>query len=59
MADLKQFIKNVFKKLPAKYTLAYIDSEGDKISLSSEADVAILHESGLNKVKIEIEETSE
>lgn len=53
-AGLEAFIKSVFKKLPAKYTLTYKDNDDDRISLDKDADVKILFESGMNKVKIEI-----
>ena len=59
LAQLKEFIRTVFKKLPRKYMLTYTDCEGDQIALGNESDIAILHESALGSVKIYIEETSE
>lgn len=56
---LEAFIKSVFKKLPNKYTLTYRDSDDDVISLVNDGDLKILADSGLQKVRIEIEETSE
>ena len=57
--ELHQFIKSVFKKLPPRFILTYLDSDQDIISLLNDADLQILRESGLQKVKIEIVENSE
>lgn len=57
--QIQVFIKSVFKKLPARYTLTYLDSDQDIICLVNDSDVQILRESGLKKVKIEIVESSE
>jgi hypothetical protein len=43
--------------LPAKYTLTYKDSDDDRISLLNDVDMKILIESGINKVRIEIQES--
>lgn len=59
LAELKDFIRKVFKKLPAKYMLTYVDSEGDQITLGNENDIKILNDSDYKSVKIIIEETSE
>lgn len=59
LADLKDFIRKVFKKLPAKFMLTYVDTEGDQITLGNENDIKILNESGFKSVKIIVEETSE
>jgi len=59
LADLKDFIRKVFKKLPAKFMLFYVDSDGDQITLGNENDIKILNESGFKSVKIIVEETSE
>ncbi len=59
LAELKDFIRKVFKKMPAKYMLTYVDSEGDQITLGNENDIKILNETGLKSVKIIVEETSE
>ncbi len=56
---LQTFIKSVFKRLPSKYTLTYKDSDEDMICLLNDVDMKILSESGMNKVKIEIQECSE
>lgn len=56
---LEAFIKSVFKRLPAKYTLTYKDSDEDMICLLNDVDMKILFESGMNKVRIEIQECSE
>lgn len=58
-AKLQAFIKSVFKKLPSKYTLTYKDSDEDMICLLNDVDMKIMFESGLNKVRIEIQECSE
>lgn len=58
-SKLDSFVRSVFKKLPAKYTLTYRDSDDDVISLVNDGDIKVLGESGLQKVRIEIEETSE
>ncbi len=58
-AKLQAFIKSVFKRLPSKYTLTYKDSDEDMICLLNDVDMKILSESGMNKVKIEIQECSE
>ena len=51
---LIKFIKSKFKKLPPRFILTYLDSDQDIISLLNDADLQILRESGLQKVKIEI-----
>eukprot|EP00178_Gracilaria_changii_P018344 TRINITY_DN5239_c0_g1_i1.p1 TRINITY_DN5239_c0_g1~~TRINITY_DN5239_c0_g1_i1.p1 ORF type:complete len:151 (-),score=22.02 TRINITY_DN5239_c0_g1_i1:209-661(-) len=58
-AKLSEFIKSVFKKLPGKYNLTYKDSDGDTICLFNDSDLKILLESGVSKVKLEIQECSE
>ena len=55
--QLLHFIKSVFKKLPNKFSLTYIDSDQDIICLVNDADLQILLNSGLSKVKIEIVES--
>ena len=35
LAELKEFIKKVFKKLPSKFMLTYVDNEGDQITLGN------------------------
>jgi len=59
LSELRSFVKGVFKRLPPKYMLSYIDNEGDQITLGNESDVKVLQESGLKSVKLVIEETSE
>ena len=49
---LEAVIKSVFKRLPAKYTLTYRDSDEDMICLLNDVDMKILFESGINKVRI-------
>lgn len=57
--NLEAFIKSVFKKLPAKYTLTYKDSDEDMICLLNDVDMKTLFESGMNKIRIEIQECHE
>lgn len=52
---LSDFIKSVFKKLPGKYNLTYKDTDGDTICLFNDSDLKILLESGISKVKLEIQ----
>lgn len=35
LTELKTFIKRVFKKLPQKFMLTYVDSDGDQITLGN------------------------
>ena len=58
-ANLEAFIKSVFKKLPAKYTLTYKDSDEDMICLLNDVDMKVLFESGINKIRVEIQECHE
>ena len=58
-SKLEAFIKSVFKRLPSKYTLTYKDSDEDMICLLNDVDMKILFESGMSKVRIEIQECSE
>ncbi len=55
LTELKDFIKKVFKKLPQKFMLTYVDNEGDQITLGNENDIKILNESDFKCVKIIIE----
>ena len=55
LTELKDYIKKVFKKLPQKYMLTYIDDDGDQITIGNESDVRILNESGVKSAKIIIE----
>lgn len=50
-----EFIKSVFKRLPSKYTLVYKDSDEDIICLANDADMKALLESGINKIRIDIQ----
>ena len=41
--QLLKFIKSVFKKLPPRFTLTYLDSDQDIICLVNDSDIQILH----------------
>ena len=56
---LQKFIKKVFKKLPPRYNLTYLDSDQDIICIVNDDDLQILQNSNEQKVKIEIIENSE
>ena len=49
----------MFKILPSRYNITYKDADGDAICLFNDLDLKILLESGANKVRLEIQETSE
>ena len=59
LSELKTFIRSVFKRLPQKYMLTYMDQEGDQIALGNENDLKLLQESDMKSVKIIIQATSE
>lgn len=54
-AKFDEFVKSVFKRLPSQYTLVYKDSDEDIICLSNDADLKALSESGIKKVRIDIQ----
>jgi hypothetical protein len=49
----------VFKKLPGKFVLTYVDEDSDEITLTNETDFNILLQTGMKTVKIFIKEVSE
>lgn len=57
--ELAQFVRATFKKLPSKYSLSYVDSEGDTIAITGQSDMDILYlnHSKTASLKIIIEET--
>lgn len=59
--ELISFIKQTFKKLPANFTLSYIDAEGDNITLTNNSDMEILYLSkgSTQSLKITITEVKE
>jgi hypothetical protein len=59
LGELKKSIPQVFKKLPGKYVLTYIDEDLDEITLTNETDFNILLQTGMKTVKIFIKEISE
>lgn len=58
-AKFDHFIKSVFKKLPSKYSLVYKDSDDDIICLSNDADMKALAESGIKKIRVDIQPLNE
>lgn len=58
-SKISDFIKTVFKNLPPRYNITYKDADGDAICLFNDLDLKILLESGLKKVRLEIQETSQ
>jgi hypothetical protein len=58
-AEFKKSIAIVFKKLPNKYNLTYLDEDADEITLTNEADFNILLQTGLKNAKIFVKEISE
>jgi len=59
LSELKKTIPLVFKKLPGKYILTYIDEDTDEITLTNETDFNILLQTGVKTVKIFVKEISE
>lgn len=57
--ELAQFISSAFKRVPKKYQITYKDADGDTICLFNDLDLKILLESGLTRVRLEIQESSE
>ena len=43
LQELTAFIQKSFTKLPQNYIIYYLDSEGDKIRIVDENDLAILY----------------
>ena len=54
-SKLTQFVNSVFKKLPERYSLVYKDTDGDIICLANDTDMKALAESGIQKIRIEIQ----
>jgi hypothetical protein len=52
-------LPSVFKTLPNKYSLSYLDEDGDEITLKDQSDYAVLLKSGLKTVRITIRESNE
>lgn len=53
--DLTKFIRSSFKNAPEEFVLYYYDLEGDKIELTSEADLALLYTVINRSVRLYIE----
>jgi len=58
-AALQAYIRDVFRQLPSKYQLNYVDEENDEITLANENDFKIMHETSSKTVKIYIKEVNE
>jgi hypothetical protein len=41
-SELESSIRTIFKNLPNKFTITYLDSDGDRIYLINDADLKIL-----------------
>jgi hypothetical protein len=59
LEELRETIGQVFKQYPARFYLAYLDEDGDEITLATNNDLKILTGSGIKSVKIFIKEKSE
>lgn len=59
LAQLFNFIPSIFKSLPSRYTLTYLDEDGDEITLKEQEDYDVLLGCGLKTVKITIRENLE
>jgi hypothetical protein len=60
--DLSLFIKKEFQLSPSKYSLTYVDEDGDNITIVSDEDMASAYElnqdKNLLKVKLSLIETT-
>jgi hypothetical protein len=56
LQQLFTFIPTVFKNLPSRYALTYLDEDGDEITLKEQYDYDILLSSGFKTAKIFIKE---
>ena len=54
--ELLKFVRTAFSRVPSSFTLTYIDSDEDVISIHNDSDLEILQELGMNRVKIIITE---
>ena len=54
--ELLKFVRSAFSRVPSSFTLTYIDSDEDVISIHNDSDLKILQESGISRVKIIITE---
>ena len=52
-------LPSVFKSLPARFKLSYLDEEGDEITFEDQNDYDVLLGTGLKSVKIIIRENCE
>ena len=48
ITELREFISASFKNLPREFSVTYLDSDGDNISLVSEEDVKTLYDTSSN-----------
>jgi len=59
IADLYTAINLIFKSLPSRYTLSYLDEDGDEITLQDQQDYQILMSSNNKTTKVNIKEVNE
>lgn len=52
-------LPSVFRSLPKRYALSYLDEDGDEISLKDQSDYEVLMGSGQKTAKVTIRENSE
>ena len=52
-------LPSVFRSLPKRYALSYLDEDGDEISLKDQSDYEVLLGSGQKTAKVTIRENSE
>lgn len=56
LQQILAFIPTIFKNLPRRYALTYLDEDGDEITLKEQDDYDVLLSSGLKTAKILIRE---
>lgn len=54
--DFKLCLPTIFKKLPDRFMLSYIDQDGDQITITNDHDYKIMLETGLKYIKILLKE---
>lgn len=57
--EFKTTLPKVFKKLPSRYSLTYVDEDGDEITLTNQGDYNILLQTGMKSTRIYVKEVSE
>jgi PB1 domain len=59
LQQILTFIPTIFKNLPRRYALTYLDEDGDEITLKEQDDYDVLLSSGLKTARILIRENFE